>query len=81
MAEATIWGIHAGATGDAETLFLKKNHVAIGWDPMGTLAAIPPNREAFKAEVARVYPERKLRRGSPARPPTSPGNCTGSSTR
>ena len=59
MAEATIGGIPAGATGDAETLFLKRNHVAIGWDPMGNLAAIPPNREASQAEVARVDPDAK----------------------
>jgi hypothetical protein len=28
--EITIWGIHAGRTGDAEALFLKKNGIAIG---------------------------------------------------
>ena len=54
MAETTIWGIHAGKTGDADTLFLKGNTIGIGWDPMGDLAAIPPNRDAFKAAVAMV---------------------------
>src|SRR6266542_2357882 len=29
MAEATIWGIHAGKTSDAESLFLKQNKIAI----------------------------------------------------
>ncbi len=55
MAETTIWGIHAGKTGDADTLFLKENYIGIGWDPMGDLAAIPPNRDAFKAAVSQVY--------------------------
>jgi len=31
MAEKTIWGIHAGRTGDADTLFFKNNCIAIGW--------------------------------------------------
>ena len=29
--EPTIWGIHGGKTGDADSLFLKKSYVAIGW--------------------------------------------------
>jgi restriction system protein len=37
MAEATIWGIHAGATGDAESLFMKEHVVAVGWDKFGDL--------------------------------------------
>jgi restriction system protein len=59
MAETTIWGIHAGRTGDADSLFLKKNFIAIGWGPMGNLSVIPPTREAFKSEVAKVYPQKK----------------------
>jgi len=27
----TLWGIHAGETGDAETLFFQENQVALGW--------------------------------------------------
>ncbi|HET8563923.1 MAG TPA: hypothetical protein VFM35_08645, partial [Candidatus Binatia bacterium] len=27
--EKTIWGIHAGKTGDADSLFLKKNYIAL----------------------------------------------------
>jgi hypothetical protein len=30
MKETTVWGIHAGKTGDAEALFFKKDVVAIG---------------------------------------------------
>ncbi|RKX40041.1 MAG: restriction endonuclease, partial [Verrucomicrobia bacterium] len=56
---ATIWGIHAGRTGEADSLFLKKKQVALGWNLVGDLSALAPNREAFKEKVAEVYPERK----------------------
>jgi restriction system protein len=58
-AEMNLWGIHAGKTGDADTLFLKKNCVAVGWTKMGDLASLKHDREAFKARVAEVYPEKK----------------------
>lgn len=57
--ETTIWGIHAGKTGDADTLFLKKKYVAIGWSLVGNLGDLKPDREAFKARVAEVYPDKK----------------------
>ncbi|RCX32803.1 restriction endonuclease [Thioalbus denitrificans] len=57
--ETTIWGIHAGKTGDADTLFLKKNRIAIGWSKLGDLSGIAPDREAFKARVAEVFPDKK----------------------
>lgn len=53
--ETTIWGIHAGRSGDADSLFRKKDCVAIGWHQMGDLSALKPDREAFKARVAEVY--------------------------
>lgn len=56
---APIWGIHAGKTGDAATLFLKKNCVALGWQAIGDLASLGPDREAFKAAVAKAYPNKK----------------------
>jgi restriction system protein len=59
MSEVNIWGIHAGKTGDADSLFLNKNCVAIGWVQMGDLAALKPDREAFKAKVVEVYPDAK----------------------
>jgi restriction system protein len=58
-AEVNLWGIHAGKTGDADSLFLNKNRIAVGWPKMGDLAALTPDREAFKARVAEVYPEKK----------------------
>ncbi len=57
--DTTIWGIHAGKTGDANTLFLNKNCIAVGWPKMGDLSALKPDREAFKARVAATYPEKK----------------------
>jgi restriction system protein len=58
LAERNFWGIHAGKTGDADELFLKKNCIALGWAKMGNLASLAPDREAFKARIAAVYPER-----------------------
>jgi restriction system protein len=57
--ETVLWGIHAGKTGDADNLFLKKNSIAIGWSKMGDLSALKPDRDAFKYRVAEVYPEKK----------------------
>ncbi len=57
MAEVTLWGVHAGKTGDAESLFLKRNTVAIGWAKVGDLSKLEPTREAFKAAIAKAFPE------------------------
>lgn len=57
--EPTIWGIHAGKTGDAETLFLKRNFIALGWDKVGDLSLLAPNRDAFKARLLQVWPDAK----------------------
>ena len=54
-----IWGIHAGKTGDAASLFLSQNCVALGWHSMGDLGKIASNRDAFKAAVAQAYPNKK----------------------
>jgi restriction system protein len=57
--DTTIWGIHAGRTGDADEQFLKQSVVAIGWQEMGDLSALPPDRDAFKARVAECFPQAK----------------------
>jgi restriction system protein len=57
--EKTIWGIHAGKTGDADALFLKGGFIAIGWHKMGDLGTLKADREEFKAKVARIYPDSK----------------------
>jgi restriction system protein len=59
MADATMWGIHGGRTGDADSLFLKKNFVAVGWAKTGDLSKLEANRDAFKAVVAKNWPEKK----------------------
>ena len=48
-----------GRTGDAHTLFLKRNCVAIGWPQMGDLGKITADRDAFKAKVSECFPEAK----------------------
>lgn len=57
--DVTIWGIHAGRTGDADRLFLDRNVVALGWAKMGDLAVLAADREAFKTAVAAAYPDKK----------------------
>ena len=54
-----LWGIHAGKTGDAASLFLTKNCVALGWQSIGDLTKLGPNRDAYKASVAQAYPNKK----------------------
>lgn len=56
--EKTFWGIHAGRTGDAETLFEKHNLVAIGWEPIGDLSTLK-TRDDFKKRYEQVYPDAK----------------------
>ncbi len=55
-----FWGVHAGETGDAHTLFINNKCIALGWDRFGDLSALLPNRDAYKAEYDRVYPGTKL---------------------
>jgi restriction system protein len=54
-----LWGIHGGKTGDADSLFLKKNCVALGWHKIGDLSRITADRDAFKSAVVNAYPEAK----------------------
>ena len=57
--EKTLWGIHAGKSGDAHNLFLKKDVIALGWTEMGDLSRLPADREAFKAKLMEALPGRK----------------------
>ncbi len=56
--DVVMWGIHAGRTGDADNLFLKKNVIALGWREMGDLGK-NKDREEFKKAVAETYPDAK----------------------
>lgn len=58
--EPTIWGIHAGKTGDADGLFLRENVIALGWCDLGDLSKIPPDRDSFKVAVSRAYPDKSV---------------------
>lgn len=59
IADPNLWGIHAGKTGDADTLFLRKHCIAIGWTRIGDASTIKPDRESFKAKVAALYSDAK----------------------
>lgn len=38
---------------------LKKNFVALGWEQIGDLSKLKPDRQSFKAKVAEVYADKK----------------------
>jgi restriction system protein len=59
MPEHKVWGIHAGRTGDAESLFFRDSCVALGWPQLGDLSKLPADREAFKRAVAKAFPNAK----------------------
>jgi len=56
--QKTFWGIHAGKTGNAESLYEKKNVVAIGWEKMGDLSQLHTRAE-FKKRYEEIYPNEK----------------------
>src|SRR4051812_23376451 len=56
--DATVWGIHAGKTGDAHNIFLNENVVALGWTKVGDLSGLPPNPDACRAAAPEGYPEK-----------------------
>ena len=52
-----IWCVRAGAASQADSLFLKKNQIAISMTEVGDDAAkLPPARAAFKEAFARGAP-------------------------
>jgi restriction system protein len=59
MAETVVWGVHAGKTGDAHSLFLDHGVVALGWSKIGDLSKLKATRDDFKAAVAHAYPDSK----------------------
>lgn len=56
---APIWGIHAGRKGEAAPLFLDNSRIALGWHAVGDLSNLSPDRDTFKAAVAKAYPNAK----------------------
>lgn len=61
VGEEAIWGIHAGKSGNADSLFLNGDCVGIGWAELGDLSTIPASRDAFKAHYQAIYPNSKPR--------------------
>lgn len=61
MKDITIWGIHAGAAGEADELFQKKALVALGWPEQSDLSKLPPDREAYKERMRASRPHLKER--------------------
>lgn len=53
-----IWGIHAGKTGDADTLFKSKRVIALGWAGTPDLSKLPDDREAFKRMYHDTFPDK-----------------------
>ena len=59
MADPTLWGIHAGRTGEASSLFLDGGFEALGWHEMPDLSTLPSDREAYKDALRERYPTAK----------------------
>jgi len=57
--DVTVWGIHAGKFGDADSLFLKKHVMALGFAEMGDLGELGGDKEAFKTRATMAYPDAK----------------------
>lgn len=55
--QRSIWGIHAGRTGDAHTLFINNKVKALGWRELGDLSKIDDNRDAFTTKLKAALPE------------------------
>ncbi|MDI9336381.1 MAG: restriction endonuclease, partial [Gammaproteobacteria bacterium] len=56
MKERTLWGIHAGKMGDADSLFLQQGMIAVRWRELGDLSQLAKDREAFKTYYSQTYP-------------------------
>ncbi len=52
-----MWGIHLEWHKVADRR--PPTDIAIGWDALGDLSALPPSRDAFKARYVQVYPDEK----------------------
>jgi restriction system protein len=56
MAEQVYWGIHIGAGGDF--MAREQSYIGIGWREVGDLRKLAPTRDAFKAAVAQLLPDK-----------------------
>ncbi len=56
MAEQVYWGIHIGAGGDF--MAREQGIIGIGWHQIGDLRKLASSRDAFKAAVAQILPDK-----------------------
>ncbi len=56
--DAVIWTVRGGRTGDADSFFLKKSKVALGWERLTDLSSLKQDRDAFKTAVAQAWPDK-----------------------
>ena len=68
--ERTIWGIHGGKTGDADSLFLKKKYIAVGWSKCGDSVPCRLTVRRSKPKWRNAFQTRSLGRFR-----TMQGNC------
>lgn len=54
---AVVWGIHMGTQHGSRPV--DEGFVSIGWNLMGDLSKLSPDRQAFKTKLAEVYPDKK----------------------
>jgi restriction system protein len=57
--DRTLWGIHAGRSGEVDELFLKQRLLGLGWSQIGDLSKLAADRTAFKAKVREAFPKAK----------------------
>ena len=53
--EKRNWGIHT----QNDFLFLKQGTITIGWNEMGDLSQIAPDRDSFKLKYTEIFPDAK----------------------
>lgn len=58
--EDVVWGIHAGRTGEAHTLFMEKKCIALGWPEMGDLSLLGHSRDSFKKKLSEEEPGKSV---------------------
>ena len=56
MADQVYWGIHMGAGGDF--MAREQGYVGIGWHQLGDLRRLSATRDAFKAAIANLLPNK-----------------------
>ncbi len=50
--DRAIWLVRGGASGEADSLFLGENVIAVSWPELGDLEQVRPDIESFRSHVA-----------------------------